>query len=92
MLYENLKNVDGIKPIMSKGAMYMLQGIELDKFKDISTCYEFSQRLIEEESLLIFPGECFNFPGYFRIVLATSEENIKETAHRIAEFCKRHRK
>lgn len=92
MLYENLKDVPGLKPIMAKGAIYMLLGIQLDKFKDLKTSVAFMRRLAEEESILFFPSECFNYPNFLRVVLSTSEETIKEISKRITEFSKRHYK
>lgn len=77
---------------MAKGAIYMLIGIDFKKFKDINTSIDFMRQLAEEESVLFFPGECFNYPGFLRVVLSTSEETIKEISRRIIEFCERHYK
>lgn len=92
MLFENLKNVPGLKPIMTKGAIYMLLGVELEKFKDMKSATEFMRKLAEEESVFCFPSECFNFPGFLRVVLSTSEEIINEISKRIIEFASRHYK
>lgn len=71
--------------------MYMMIRVELEKFPGIKTCREFAERLIEEESVLLFPASpCFNYPGFIRIVLMVPEELIEEACGRIDEFCKRH--
>lgn len=71
--------------------MYMMIGIELDKFPEFKTCLEFTQQLIREQSVLVFPGDpCFNYPGYMRIVLTVTDEMIKEACARLKEFCEMH--
>lgn len=38
--------------------------IELEKFPMFKSCLEFTQQLIRDESVYVFPGSpCFNFPG-----------------------------
>lgn len=76
---------------MPQGAMYMMIKIELEKFPEFSTCLEFTEALITEQSVLVFPGQpCFNFPGFFRIVLTVPEELIIEACKRIQHFCEMH--
>lgn len=42
----------------------MMIKIELEKFPMFKSCLEFTQQLIREESVHVFPGHpCFNFPG-----------------------------
>lgn len=76
---------------MPKGSMYMMIKIEFDNFPKFTTCLEFSEGLIREESVLLFPGvPCFNFQGFIRIVLTVPEKLIIEACERIIEFCDRH--
>ena len=49
--------VAGLTPVMPSGALYMMIGIELDKFPHISTGIDFMQKLMLEESVYILPGE-----------------------------------
>ena len=78
---------------MPKGAMYLMVKIELDKFPKIDTCFDFTQKLLNELSVGVFPGfPCFNFPGFFRIVLTVPEEMIIEACERIKQFCEKHYK
>lgn len=89
--YKLLLKSPGLVPIMPKGSMYMMIKIELDKFSEYSSCLEFTEGLIREQSVLIFPGfPCFNFPGFMRIVLTVPEDLIIEACERIQEFCKQH--
>lgn len=69
----------------------MMIGIELEKFPGITSCFEFSQKLLNEQSVGVFPGSpCFSFPGFFRIVLTVPEDLIIEACERIKEFCEKH--
>lgn len=71
--------------------MYLMIKVELEKFPEYSSCLEFSEALIREESVLLFPGvPCFHFPGFIRIVLTVPEDLIIEACERIKEFCVRH--
>ena len=49
--------VAGLTPVMPSGALYMMVGIELDKFPHISTGIDFMEKLMFEESVYILPGE-----------------------------------
>lgn len=71
--------------------MYMMIKIALERFPKFSSCLEFSEGLIAEQSVLLFPGyPSFNFPGFLRIVLTVPEEMIIEACDRIKEFCEMH--
>ncbi|XP_070504601.1 tyrosine aminotransferase-like isoform X2 [Chironomus tepperi] len=92
-VFNILKTCPGIVPIMPKGAMYLMAKIELDKFPEIDTCLAFTQRLFHEQSVGVFPGfPCFNFPGFFRIVLTVPEDLIIEACERIKTFCEKYYK
>lgn len=76
---------------MPRGSMYMMIGVELEKFPDFSTIRDFVDTLIEEQSVLLFPSiPCFNYPGYLRIVLTVPEDLIVQACERINEFCQIH--
>ena len=82
------KDIPGLNPIMPKGAMYMMIGIDFKSFPQFSTCLEFTQAIIREQSILTFPGyPCFDFPGFMRIVLTVPDDMIINACGRIKEFC-----
>ena len=86
-----LKEVDGLSPIMPQGSMYIMVKINIDRFSKFSSCLEFTEKLIEEQSVQTFPGfPCFDFPGYFRIVLTVPKSLLMEACDRIKEFCADH--
>lgn len=90
LAFNNLKDVCGLKPIMPRGAFYMMTKIELKRFPHFASCLEFVENLAKEQAVLAFPGPCFDFPGYFRFVLTIPEELIMEACIRIREFCEEH--
>lgn len=90
LAFNLLRDAPGLTPIMPKGAFYMMIGIDLRKFPAFSSCLEFIETLTQEQSVLAFPGPCFDFPGYFRFVLTIPEFLIVEACQRIQEFCYEH--
>ena len=46
--------------MMPSGALYMMVGVELDKFPHITTAVDFMEKLMLEESVYILPGEVCN--------------------------------
>ncbi|KAI7874697.1 tyrosine aminotransferase [Lichtheimia hyalospora FSU 10163] len=87
-----VSKIDGLTPVTPQGAMYMMVGIDMDKFKDISSDVEFSQKLVAEENVLCLPGQCFDYPNFIRIVITPPAGSLKEAYERMADFCARHRK
>lgn len=90
--YQLIKKIPGLRPIMPEGAMYMMIGIDVDRFPEYSNELHFVQDLVKEESVFCLPGQCFDYPNYMRIVLTVPEEMIIEACGRIAEFCENHYK
>lgn len=70
----------------------MMIGINLGNFPTVSNCLDFVEQLTIEQSVLAFPGICFDFPGFFRFALTVPEEIITEACDRIKEFCCEHYK
>ena len=89
---EKLSTIPGLKVIVPQGAMYIMVGIQLDKFKDIKNDMEFTERLVAEESVLCLPGQCFKYPNFFRIVFTAPKNKLEEAYERIRQFCARHQK
>ncbi len=85
-----LVDVPGLEPIKPSGAFYMMVKIHLESFKKFSTDLDFVEALTEEQSVLAFPGPCFQTKGYFRFVLTVPIDKIIEACRRIKEFCVTH--
>ncbi|SAL96462.1 hypothetical protein [Absidia glauca] len=87
-----VSKIPGLKPVQPQGAMYMMVGIDVAKFKDIASDVEFSQKLLAEESVLCLPGECFTYPNFIRIVITPTVDRLEEAYKRMDDFCTRHLK
>ncbi|XP_058817635.1 tyrosine aminotransferase [Topomyia yanbarensis] len=92
LAYKAIKQIRGLRPIMPGGAMYMMIGIEIDRFPEYETDLDFVQALVAEQSVFCLPGQCFEYPNYMRIVLTAPEEMIVEACKRLDEFCEKHYK
>ncbi|XP_058443839.1 tyrosine aminotransferase [Malaya genurostris] len=90
--YKSIKQIRGLRPIMPGGAMYMMIGIEIERYPEYETDLDFVQALIAEQSVFCLPGQCFEYPNYMRIVLTVPEEMITEACKRLTEFCEKHYK
>jgi tyrosine aminotransferase len=88
-----LSNIPGIEPIFPQGAMYLMLKLDLKLFDGIISDIQFVERLVEEESVLCLPGQCFRCPGDFvRIVFTAPKEKLELAFERIRDFCSRHSK
>jgi tyrosine aminotransferase len=72
---EKLDGVPGLTPVMPRGAMYLMVGIDPAKFKDIKNDVDFTQKLLREQSVFCLPAIVFDSPNFFRIV--TSVPKVK---------------
>eukprot|EP01108_Squamamoeba_japonica_P003791 TRINITY_DN3037_c0_g1_i1.p2 TRINITY_DN3037_c0_g1~~TRINITY_DN3037_c0_g1_i1.p2 ORF type:complete len:415 (-),score=224.52 TRINITY_DN3037_c0_g1_i1:30-1274(-) len=91
VMFDALAAVPALRPIAPQGAMYMMVGVDVDQL-DIADDKLFCELLFSEESVFVLPGQCFQQPNYFRVVLCPPEPQLIEAAGRIAEFCTRHTK
>ncbi|KAK3910697.1 Tyrosine aminotransferase [Frankliniella fusca] len=88
--YARLRRVPGLSPVMPQGAMYMMVGLDMDRFPAFRTDLQLVDRLVREESVFLLPGQCFDLAGYVRLVLTVPEEQLREACARIEAFCLRH--
>lgn len=89
-LCERLENVNGLRVIEPKGAMYMMVGIETEKFSDIDNDETFVKKLLAEENTFVLPGKIFQCPNFFRIVICPPISILSIACDRMESFCKRH--
>ncbi|CAG7729405.1 unnamed protein product, partial [Allacma fusca] len=87
LAYEKLSECPGLHPIKPRGAMYMMVGIDMDRYPDFATEFQFVERLVSDESVFCLPGKCFDYAGYFRIVLTLPLDKLEIALERIARFC-----
>jgi len=81
-LFDGLKKIEKLSYITPRGAFYV--------FCDISktglSSSVFAERLLEEVSVAIIPGEGFGRDDYIRISFATNIEQIEKGINRIKEW------
>ncbi|KAK3603784.1 hypothetical protein CHS0354_042788 [Potamilus streckersoni] len=90
LFYNNIVRIAGLHPVMPQGAMYMMIGIEMEKFPEYIDDVAFTEALVREESVFCLPAKCFQYPGFFRVVLTVPRDKLSLACDRIAEFCTRH--
>jgi tyrosine aminotransferase len=83
-----LAGAKGLHVVRPQGAMYVMVGIDTN-ILDVADDTEFSQRLVKEESVFVLPGQVFQMPNYFRIVITSPKEVMTEACARIRSFCDR---
>ena len=75
-MYNKLSAVPGLQPVIPLGAMYMMVGIDLTKFPNLTSAIDLMEKLMCEESVYCLPGEVstigiYNTTCYFRVTLQT---------------------
>ncbi|KRT83718.1 hypothetical protein AMK59_4581 [Oryctes borbonicus] len=90
MTYDALKKIPGLVPYMPDGALYMMVKVDLEKFPEFETGLQFITGLMEEESVFCLPGDCFQLPGFMRIVITVPTDLMIEACNRISDFCNKY--
>ncbi|XP_061783869.1 tyrosine aminotransferase isoform X3 [Nerophis lumbriciformis] len=88
--FNELSTVPGLNPIMPSGAMYLMVGIDIDRFPNFHNDVNFTEQLVTEQSVFCLPATAFEYPNFFRIVVTVPEQMMVEACRRIREFCQRH--
>ncbi|KAK2164059.1 hypothetical protein LSH36_69g02010 [Paralvinella palmiformis] len=88
--YETMSRIPGLNPVMPAGGMFMMVGIDMEKFQAFKDDVQFTERLVTEQSVFCLPASCFQYPNFFRIVLTVPQEKLQEACERIDEFCRKY--
>ncbi|MDD2679474.1 MAG: pyridoxal phosphate-dependent aminotransferase [Candidatus Omnitrophica bacterium] len=80
-----LKAMPKIKPVIPQGAFYIF--CDIAKTNLDST--EVANRLLDEKSLSVIPGEGFGASNYIRLSFAASLENLKKGMDRLEDWLKK---
>ena len=88
MVLKLMKEIDGIKLNIPKGAFYVFPDIssffgKTIKGHKINNASDFSMLLLEEANVATVTGDAFGAPTCLRISYAASEENLREAIKRI---------
>lgn len=92
-IYENIKNIEGLKPITPKGAFYLFiicDQIIGKKYKNIiiENSQTIANILLEDFSTVVIPCQDFGSDTGIRLSYAISMEDIKKGIVRIQSFIK----
>jgi tyrosine aminotransferase len=85
-----LEGIEGLEVIPAEAAMYLLVKINPQKFKHVKNDVDFAMQLFEKESVFVLPGEVFQIPNFFRIVITPPKDKLEEACNRIQRFCSKH--
>lgn len=86
-----LASVPALSAVAPRGAMYMMVGIDVAAL-DVASDLDFCEKLYQEESVLVLPGQCFKLRNFFRIVLCPPPAQLEQAVARMRDFCARHTK
>ncbi|XP_062501035.1 tyrosine aminotransferase-like [Corticium candelabrum] len=89
LCYDCLSKVDGLKPIMPQGSIYLMVQIDIKRFPNIKDDIDFTEKLVCAMSVHCLPGQCFRYRNYFRVVICAAKEKLEEACHRIKLFCEK---
>lgn len=84
IMVERINQIDRISCVMPKGAFYVFMNIKETGL----TSDEFAIRLLNEQRVVVSPGDCFGSmgEGYVRLSYASSVDNIEKGFDRINRF------
>ena len=89
IVYKMLKEINGLKINLPKGAFYFFPdisyfiGLKTENGKEITSANELSLYLLEEGKISLVPGEDFGAPNCIRLSYAASEEELINAVKRL---------
>lgn len=90
LAYDRMRTIRGLQPYMPQGSMYLMVRFDPKCFPNIESDLDFTSKLMNEESVLVLPGKCFDFPDYFRVCLTVPANVMESALDRMRDFCERH--
>lgn len=96
---QRVRRMAGLDVVVPQGAMYAMIRLQPGAFvmgeqdgeggadgDDVA----FSQALLQEENLVVLPGQCFGIRGFVRVVFAPPEDVLSQAMDRLEAFTARH--
>ena len=82
-----LNTIDGIECLPTDGTFYVFPNVEklIARLDGVNNDLDFSEFLIEQAGVALVPGSAFGAPGYIRISIATSMENLQNALLKIKQ-------
>ncbi|MBK1703727.1 pyridoxal phosphate-dependent aminotransferase [Halochromatium glycolicum] len=86
LVVERLNAIQGIECLPTDGTFYVFPKVQglIDALDGVRTDLELAEQLIEQAGVALVPGSAFGAPGYARISIATSRENLENALDRLA--------
>ncbi|NBC49923.1 MAG: aminotransferase class I/II-fold pyridoxal phosphate-dependent enzyme [Gammaproteobacteria bacterium] len=86
LVVERLNAIPGIECLPTDGTFYVFPKVQglIDALEGVRTDLELAEQLIEQAGVALVPGSAFGAPGYARISIATSRENLENALDRLA--------
>lgn len=88
--YKTLSQVPGLYCTKPNAAMYLLLGIDMDRFPAFKDDVEFAKALVIEQNIFLIPGSAFLAPCHVRLVTASPPDVMRDACERIRDFCGKH--
>jgi len=87
---DRLRQMPGMRVHSPAGTFYAFPNVsELLERTGLSSSAEFARRLLEQEHVVVIPGESFGAPGYVRISFATALTELERGLQRLQRFAER---
>ncbi|KAG6609535.1 tyrosine aminotransferase [Phytophthora cinnamomi] len=87
---DTISAIPGLEVVAPQGAMYAMVKVHTDILTQINDDLDLTQKLLDEESVFVLPGQCFGMNNYFRIVFSAPHDVLADAYARLADFCRRH--
>jgi aspartate aminotransferase len=88
-IYPQLTAIPGITCARPSGGFYLFPSVVGHLSKRIPSSMQLAMRLLNDQKLAVVPGEGFAAPGYLRISIARSADELSEGIGRLAAFLAR---
>jgi len=86
-LVERFAEIPELACVRPQGAMYLMVKVDCEAL-GLEDATEFAHRLLQEQSVQVLPGACFQAPNYVRVVFSGDKaKTLNEAMHRIRLFC-----
>jgi aspartate aminotransferase len=90
LVVERLNAIPGIDCLPTDGTFYVFPKVQglIDAIDGVRDDLELAEHLIEQAGVALVPGSAFGSPGYARISIATSRENLENALDRLSRVAR----
>ena len=88
--FHQLSRIPGLYCTFPTAAMYLLLGIDIQRFPAFTSDVDFCSALVKEQALFCIPGQSFGIDNHMRLVIAAPNGVLIDACERLEEFCAKH--